>query len=430
MALIGQNNAILMGSPLFQNDAVSFGILMFLLWAIFSTAKSTHPWLQKFYRIVPALFLCYFLPSLMVWPLNLISPEGSSLYFVASRYLLPAAIVLLCINIDFQEIRKLGSKAIWMFLTATGSIILGGPFAILLATMLFPDLLEISNEDLWRGLSTVAGSWIGGGANQTAMKEIFEVEDDLFGNMLVVDIVMANVLLAVLFFMLNYRERINQWLRADDSSILDLQKKMETYEATISRKPEVYDYIKISGIAFFCVAVSHALADVIAPFLEQHGEVIKKWNLHSLLSPFFWLIVVATTLGILLSWTPLRKIEGAGSGKIATVFIYILVAAIGMKMNISEIFKYPELFLLGFFWILFHLAVLFLVAKLIRAPFFFIAVGSQANVGGAASAPIMASAFHSSLAPVGVLLAVLGYALGTYGAILCALLMQTVVGGS
>ncbi|MDX1639295.1 MAG: DUF819 family protein, partial [Balneolaceae bacterium] len=143
-------------------------------------------------------------------------------------------------------------------------------------------------------------------------------------------------------------------------------------------------------------------------------------------SSFFWIIVIATTGGLALSFTRARKLEGAGASKVGSLFLYILVATIGMKMNVLAIFENPGFFLLGLLWILIHVGILFVVAKVINAPFFFIAVGSQANIGGAASAPIVASAFHPALAPVGVLLAVFGYAVGTYGAWLCAILMQMV----
>ena len=143
-------------------------------------------------------------------------------------------------------------------------------------------------------------------------------------------------------------------------------------------------------------------------------------------SSFFWLIVISTTGGLVLSFTKFRSYEGAGASTIGSVFLYVLVATIGMKMDALAILDNPGLFVLGFIWMLIHVIILISVAKLIKAPFFFVAVGSQANVGGAASAPVVASAFHPSLAPVGVLLAVLGYALGTYAAWFCGILMQFV----
>jgi len=140
-------------------------------------------------------------------------------------------------------------------------------------------------------------------------------------------------------------------------------------------------------------------------------------------------VVIATTYGLALSFTRAKKLEGIGASRWGSIFIYILVATIGMKMNLYEVAKNYQLFIIGIIWMLIHVSVLLLVAKIIKAPFFFVAVGSQANIGGAASAPIVASAFNPSLAPVGVLMAVLGYALGTYGALICAQLMILVAGG-
>jgi len=167
----------------------------------------------------------------------------------------------------------------------------------------------------------------------------------------------------------------------------------------------------------------------LTPFMKGHKETLSNLRLNSFMSHFFWLIVISTTFGLLLSLTKFRKLEGVGASRWGSIFIYILVATIGMKMNLGEVFKNLGLFAIGITWMLVHVVLLLVVAKLIKAPFFFVAVGSQANVGGAASAPVVASAFSTSLAPVGVLMAVLGYALGTYGAIICATLMQIVSGG-
>jgi uncharacterized membrane protein len=163
---------------------------------------------------------------------------------------------------------------------------------------------------------------------------------------------------------------------------------------------------------------------MITPALRVYEESLKDIGLHSLLSDFFWLVVLATTIGLVLSFTRARSLEGVGASQWGSLFIYVLVATIGMKMNLREVFSHLGLFAIGLIWMIMHAGIMILVAKIIRAPFFFLAVGSQANIGGAASAPVVASAFSPSLAPVGVLLAVLGYALGTYGALLCAWLMQ------
>jgi uncharacterized membrane protein len=352
----------------------------------------------------------------------------SQLYFVASRYLLPASLILLCLSIDFKALINLGLKPLIMFFAATIGIVLGGPIAVLLVMNFFPDIIPVEGDQLWRGLSTVAGSWIGGGANQTAMKEIFEVSDNLFGSMIVVDVVCANIWMGFLLYGANITKKVDGWLKADSSMIDDLKKRVEDYRASVERMPTTKDLYILGGIAFGGVALSHFGADVIVPFLERFRPGLEAARLNSLLSGFFWLIVISTTVGLVLSFTKARSLDGVGASRWGSVFIYILVTTIGMKMNLGEIWQNLGLFAIGIVWMLVHVTILLVTAKIIKAPFFFVAVGSQANVGGAASAPVVAAAFSPALASVGALMAVLGYALGTYGAILCAYLMQAVSG--
>ncbi len=458
--------------PFFTNDAVVFGLLMLILAGVFYTSHLEHKGWQKFYTYVPTLLLCYFLPALLHWPLGLIASEWfdpsfmeflsqkglslpsenmsfgqikyfldtngiaaaeynsyikhSSLYFVASRYLLPASLVLLCISIDFKGIINLGPKALIMFFAATLGVVIGGPIALFTVLHFAPEgFFEASNDEIWRGLSTVAGSWIGGGANQAAMKEIFDV-GSIFTTMVVVDVLVANIWLGFLLYGINISDRVDKWLKADNSAVEDLKNKVAAYRASIEEMPTTTTLFVMLGITFGAVGLSHWGADVVSAFMKGYKETLMDMNLTSLTSHFFWLVVFATTLGLLLSLTKARKLEGIGASRWGSIFIFILVATIGMHMNIGDVFSNLGLFAVGLLWISIHVAVLLITAKIIRAPFFFVAVGSQANIGGAASAPVVASAFSPSLAPVGVLMAVLGYALGTYGALLCAYLMQAV----
>ncbi|MCP3931349.1 MAG: DUF819 family protein [Bacteroidetes bacterium] len=460
--------------PVFTNDAIALGLLMLVLAFVFLTSSSKSKGWQKFYTYIPSLLLCYFLPALLHWPLGLIAPdwfdvgliehlrslgvimpEGlsfaeaerfisdnnigeeviepfrghTSLYFMASRYLLPASLILLCLSIDLKGILNLGPKALIMFFAATLGIVIGGPIALFIILKVAPDILVSNPEDVWRGLSTVAGSWIGGGANQTAMKEIFEVRDNLFASMIVVDVVVANIWMGFLLYGASIYKKIDKRLNADNSAIEELRKKVENYQASVARIPKLSETFLMLGVAFGGVALSHWGSDVITPWMKGYEETLARMNLQSLMSPFFWLIVVATTLGLILSFTRARKLEGVGASRWGSVFIYVLVATIGMKINLGEVYQNLGLFAIGLIWMAIHVIILIVVAMIIRAPFFFVAVGSQANVGGAASAPIVASAFSPALAPVGVLMAVLGYALGTYGALICAFLMQGVAGG-
>ena len=408
-------------TALIQNDAVTLGILLILLAAIFFTSNSTKPAFQKFYKVVPMLLLCYFLPSLLT-TFNIVDGENSKLYFVASSYLLPASLVLLTLSINLKEVFKLGSKALIMFLTGTAGVIIGGPLAILISSAINPDLVGGAGPDaVWRGMTTIAGSWIGGGANQAAMYEIFKPSDHLYSIMITVDVLVAEVWMAVLLIGVGKSKQIDKYFKADSTSVTNLQNKMHEFSTKIARIPSTTDLMVIIAIGIGVTGFSHLVADWIAPYIEVHAPVLKKF---SLTSKFFWLIILSTTIGIGLSFTKLRNYEGAGASKIGTLFIYILVATIGMKMDVSKIFDNIGLFMVGAIWMAIHVILLLIVGKLIRAPYFFLAVGSKANIGGAASAPVVAAAFHPSLAPVGVLLAVLGYALGTYGAWLCGLIMQ------
>ena len=406
-----------------SNDAVVFGILMVVLGFVFYTSNLKSSFWKKFYTFFPVILLCYFIPSLLNTT-GIVSPEKSNLYFVASRYLLPTSLVLLTLSVDLKEISKLGSKALIMFFTGTVGIIIGGPIAIIIVKNLFPNLVLINPEELARGMTTIAGSWIGGGANQTAMKEVFNVDGELFSKMVTVDVLVGNAWLAVLLIGVGKTVFIDKFLGADSSSVESVKEKIEKYNLSIARIPDLKELIYVLTIGFGITGISHLIADNIAPYLLNNFPSLEKY---SLTSSFFWLIVMATTFGVILSFTRLRDLEGVGASKIGTIFIYILVATIGLQMNLFTVFDNPGLFLIGLIWISVHVILLFIVAILIKAPYFFVAVGSQANVGGAASAPVVASAFHPSLAAVGVLLAVLGYAVGTYAAYICGIIMQSIV---
>lgn len=413
-------------TPLVTNDAVTLGLLAIILGAIFYTENSSHPFWQRFYRYVPALLLCYFLPSLLN-SFGVVDGEASGLYFVASRYLLPTCLVLLTLSVDFAAIARLGYKAIVMFLTGTVGIVLGGPLSILIVGAVNPEVVSGQGpEAVWRGMTTVAGSWIGGGANQTAMKEIFQVEDAVFSQMVAVDVLCASVWMAVLLFMAGRAATIDRHTGADTGAIETLKERIKQFHALHGRIATLPDLMFIVSIGFGITGLAHACAGVIAPWIQSNAPALARL---SLTSEFFWIIVIATTAGLALSFTRARQLEGAGASRVASAMLYVLVATIGMRMDVGAVFDNPGLFALGFVWIGIHAFLLIVVAKLIRAPLFYMAVGSQANVGGAASAPVVASAFHPSLAPVGVLLAVLGYALGTYAAWICGLLMSAINGG-
>ncbi len=432
-------------APIFTNDTIVFGLLMMALGLIFYTSSIKEGFWKKFYSVIPAIFLAYMIPALLT-TLGLIAPDwettnnagetvkhSSNLYYMSSRYLLPAALVLMTLSIDLKAVYNLGWRALAMFFTGTLGIVIGGPIAILLISMVSPETVGGAGPDaVWRGLSTLAGSWIGGGANQAAMLEIYGYNQKLYGGMVFVDIVVANIWMAIVLIGIGKSNRINKWLKADTTAIEELKEKVSTYAKKVDRKPTLTDITIIAALAFGTVSISHFGATHLSTFFGGVVDGIESTttkNMFTFLdSQFFWMVSIATLIAIVLSFTKAKSYEGAGASKIGSLFIYILVASIGMKMDLTLILDNVGLITIGVVWMTIHAGLMILVAKLIKAPYFFLAVGSQANVGGAASAPVVAAAFHPSLATVGVLLAVFGYAVGTVAAIGCTILMQIASG--
>ncbi len=408
-------------TALITDDTVVLGLLAASLGLVFWTAARPDGFWKRFYTYVPSLLLCYFIPAVFN-SVGLIDGNASGLYPMARDYLLPVALVLLTLSIDFEGILRLGPKAIIMFLVGTFGVMFGAVFAFGLFEIISPQTVA---GDTWRGMATVAGSWIGGGANQAAMKEVFKVDGNLFGQFIAVDVLVANVWMAVLLFLAGRAEAFDRWTGADTRAIDDMKKRIETFNTEHARIPTLTDMMIILSLGLGAMGVSHAVGKPLAAWI---GRVAPELGRYSLTSGFFWVVVIATTIGLVLSFTRARRLEGVGASRFGSAALYILVATIGMHMDIGALFDRPRLFALGLCWISVHGLIMLGVAKLIRAPLFFMAVGSQANIGGAASAPVVASAFHPSLAPVGVLMAVFGYALGTYCAWLTGLMLQAMAG--
>ncbi|MDE0599024.1 MAG: DUF819 family protein, partial [Dokdonia donghaensis] len=237
-------------TPYFTNDAIVFGLIALALAGIFYTSgKKTGFW-GKFYGVVPALLLCYLIPAIFN-SIGLIDAESSQLYYVASRYLLPASLVLMTLSIDLKAIVNLGPKALIMFFTGTLGIVIGGPLAILLISAISPETVGGAGPDaIWRGLSTLAGSWIGGGVNQAAMLEIYKYNPAKYGQMVLVDIVVANVWMAVLLLGIGKSKRIDKWLKADNTAIEKLKEKVSSFAEGVKRNPTLNDLMVMLGLAF------------------------------------------------------------------------------------------------------------------------------------------------------------------------------------
>ena len=393
--------------PLINNDIVVFGLIAATLGAIFWLASGPTPFWKKFFAWVPALLLCYFVPAFYN-TVGLIDGENSALYNpLGSRILLPAALVLLTLSIDLKGILKLGPKLLFVFCAGTFGIILGAVVSFQLMEWIHPPAVA---GDTWKGMAALAGSWIGGGANMVAMREVYGVDATLFGQFAVVDVAIASALMATWLFIANRSQQIDARSGADTSALDDMKARMAAFEKANARIPTLTDLMVIVGIAFGLVGLSHAIADPLAAWFAANVESAAQFSLDS---AFVWVVLLSTFGGLVLSFTRVRDLESAGASKVGTVFLYFLIACIGMQMDFTRLFERLELIAIGAIWMTVHVLMILGAARLVRAPIFYAGVGSMGNVGAAASAPVIAAAFHPNLAPVGVLLGTVGYATGT-----------------
>lgn len=381
-------------------------ILLLVLAGLFLLER--HPLGKRLFRVVPLLVFCYFVPALLS---NLgVIPAESELYVFIRRVLLPASLVLLVLSTDIPAVMSLGRDAVVLFLAGTASIALGGPLAFLALGWMFP---EGALDQAWRGLAALAGSWIGGGANFVAVGESAGATAATMSLMVVVDVGVANVWTAVLLLFAGRERTMDERIGADRTRIDTVRARVEQYQAEVARPANLADMLLILAIGLGVTGI----VTWVARYLPDIGTII---------NGFTWTVCLVTAVGVGLSFTGLRRLEGAGASTVGSVFLYLLVATIGASAQFSHVADNLPLLAVGALWMSFHAAAMLLVRRLLRAPVFFLAVGSQANVGGAASAPVVAAAFHPSLATVGVLLAVLGYVLGTYVGILDALVLQQI----
>lgn len=379
---------------------VLLAVLAFIFWF-----GETTPG-RKLFGIVPSLVFCYFLPTTLT-TLGVL-PAESVLYDWIKSYLLPTSLMLMILALDVPGIIRLGPKALIMMLAGTAGVIIGAPVALWLFSAWVP-------ADTWQGMSALSGSWIGGGANMVALAEVAGTSNSMFGMMVIVDVTIANVWMGVLLYMAGQQQRIDRLTRADTSAIEDLKRRVADFTAKTARVASLTDLMMIVAIGFGGMWLATIAGRFTAPATGVFDATI-------------WKFIIVTAIAAALSFTPLRRLEGAGASRIGSVMLYLLVASIGAHADFTQMKEAPVLVAVGAVWMMCHITVLLAVAWMIRAPIFFVAIGSQANIGGAASAPIVASAFHPGLAPVGVLLAILGYVLGTYGGLLAMYLLKGVAG--
>lgn len=347
---------------------------------------------KKLFRFMPSMFWIYFLPMLA----NTVGilPAESLFYGVITKWVLPAALVVLLLSADIRGILRLGPKALGMMAAAVTGVMAGAVAVVVIYRPWLP-------AEGWKGIGALSASWIGGSANMIAVREATGTPDSIFLPIVIVDTIIPYFWMGLLIAASVYQHSFDRWNKADVRLLDDLANRAATDRFKIKNRMTI---VSVMLIAALSIGSSFA-----AVRISQWLPTIK-----NIINPTAWSIILATALGIGLSFTPARKLESRGSNTIGFALLYFVLASIGAKTSLVHIQSVPILLAVGITWIAIHGLCLLIAARLLRAPMALVAAASQASIGGPASAPVVAAIYHPELASVGLLLAVLGNILGTF----------------
>ncbi len=399
-------------------DFQLFGAICIVLGLIFYTNGLQHRYCQWFYKIMPVMVACYFLPSLLN-TFGVIAVPHSQLPELVGQYLMPSCLCLLLLGLDVRTIFSRGGKLLLLFFIGSAGIFVGGPFALKLVAMFKPELLLDSGENsLWRGMTTLAGNWVGGTANQLAVKQLYHVGDSIFAVFVTVNVLISGIWMALLLALAPHQQRLNQWLGCRE--VLMSVAAPEQQPQAMADLPKL---MLLISIPLMLTGLGNALATEIAIWFSQLFPAAKAYQFDS---PFMWKMILITTGSVMLSLSPARKLAIYGADKLGAVCLYLMLAIMGLKMDIRMLLSLPWFFVIGAIWLLIHIVILVVATRCLRLPFSYLAIASQCNLGGAASAPVVASAYNKALMPLAVLIAVFGYAWANFIAWASGQWMQTI----
>ncbi|MBU8578307.1 DUF819 domain-containing protein [Brevibacterium luteolum] len=347
------------------------------------------------FKYVPGFVFLYLIAAL----LNTIGVFGESDSITdvgggVKDALLPAMIMLLLFQCDIRQIIKLGPKLLLTYAASALSILLG----FVLTFLVFRGLLD---PEAWKGLSALAASWTGGSANMVAVQGILEAPENVFGHVLIVDTIIYSVWLLVMFSSVTVSDRFNAWTKAD-TSYLDVHSSETAHAATGAEAGETLDLVALFRVLALGLFAS-AVATWIGELLPEIGVVVTSTT---------WTILIVSVLGLIIGSTRWGKMPG--SSEVAQIMLYIIIGVIAAGSDFTSLVEAPLYLLAGVMVVLIHLVLMVLYAKATKTELFSIAVASTANIGGVASAPVVASAFNRQLVPVGVLFALIGAFAGTF----------------
>ena len=345
-------------------------------------------------KYLPVPLWCYFIPTALSTAGVL--PSESPLYGEMSRTLLPACLTLLLIGTDLPALAALGPRALIAMAAGALGIFAGGLATYPLAAARFPDL--------WKGWGCLAASWTGGSANMISVKEILGTPEELFSNLIIMDAMVAYTWMAFLIYISRYQETLDRYLKA---------RPLEHVPVSEGR-PAGTPGGRRGGVPACAGLALGSL--VIGRFFWTASGSLPEFE--PAVNRFTWTVILATAVPLALSLTPARKLDGLGAGRTGNFLLCLLLTSIGARADLSALLHSPAFLALGFVWVAAHGIVLAAAGRIFRIPSAALAAASQANVGGPVSAPIVASVYDPRLAPLGLLLAILGGICGTYAGLI------------
>ncbi len=378
------------------------GILAMLLGicAFFFFVEKMTRW--PLFSYLPPLVFIYLMP--VIFSNTGVLPSESVVYDTIGTFVLPMMLVLLLLKVDVGAAIRVMGRGVFVMLFGTLGVVLGAPISYFLVR-------DWLSPDAWKAFGTLSGSWIGGTGNMAGVAKMINADGTEFGLAVLGDTAIYMIWLPIMLS----SKKMAGWFARFTKVSADRVKKMELAAADLERDdrvPTVQDYLFFLAIALGATWLGNWTASVL-PVVEPY------------VNEGAWRILCITTIGITLSFTPLRRIPG--SHNFAMALIYLFVAKMGASADLEGVTEQALPFLLGaLFWIFFHGAFCLLGAKILRVDVHTAAIASAANIGGAASAPIVAAHHKESLVPASVLMALIGYAIGNYAGFVAAQLCREV----
>lgn len=390
-------------TALITDPTAVFGWLAAIVAVIFWLSGVSR--FKKFFNVTPPVIYAYFVPALST-TLG-ITPASSDAYDWIVRYLLPTALLLLMLSVDVKSILRLGPMALFMLLAGTTGILIGGPVALILFGPFLP-------EDAWMGFAALTGSWIGGSANMMAIAGSVGTPDSQLAPIIVVDTVVGYGWMGVLLFFSAWQHVFDRKTGARVGAIEETNRRLANIDS--HRHPiELWH-----AVVLVCGGLAGAILAV------EIGSALPVLGDPTIISHTTWAVLIVVTGGLVLSFTRARRLEEVGASRVGYLALYLMMAGVGAQADFKAVIEAPAYLGAGIVWIAVHVLVLYLAARLVRAPLFFVATGSMANIGGPASSPVVAGVYHPAMAPVGLLMAIGGYILGIYAGLLGAWILSLI----